>query len=196
MHKLFLIVSALLILVACTPDEQIIETPELEAPLFFLSYDGENETAPVLPAGGFFEAAQRLTPDQWAAPGEAQVVQVYFYLLELPETASIRLYRGSNGDAPDSLVLDQALNTRLLVPESWNVIELDRAIALDNQDLWLAMRFSHAEEARSLGCDPGPAHPEGNWLYDSFDSQWTPLSQRTSGAISINWNLRAVVEPQ
>lgn len=195
MKRLLPFLLLLPLLYACEQENPIIDQPELSSPKFFISYDGDNQDAPVLPGDGFFEAAQRLTPDLWFGEDSARLVEVYFFVQELPETASIRIYQGSTGDAPDSLVAEVALNPRTLASTSWNSVSLPTSILLDQDDIWVAMRFSHVYDTRSLGCDPGPAHPEGDWLYDSFDNQWIPLSERTSGAISINWNLRAVVLP-
>jgi hypothetical protein len=61
-----------------------------------------------------------------------------------------------------------------------------------------AARFTNAQIGNLVGRDVIEAHyyiagkPEnGDWLYATSDRAWTPLSQRSS--ISINWNIRAVV---
>ena len=188
------LLPVLFLLGACGQDP-IIETPVLEGDQFFINYDGENEAAPQLPAGGFFEAATQLTPDTWETSDSASLVSVYFYLDALPEESSLLIYRGGANDRPDTLLLSQSLSRRQLTAGSWNKIDLDRAILLEDQDIWISYRFTNAVDQRTLGCDPGPANPLGNWLYDSFDEQWISLETRTQGGIDINWNLRGVVNP-
>ncbi|NBC09496.1 MAG: hypothetical protein GVY26_20080, partial [Bacteroidetes bacterium] len=43
-------------------------------------------------------------------------------------------------------------------------------------------------QQQSIGCDAGPNQSNGDWLYDSNDSQWLPYTDRTPE--SINWNIR------
>jgi len=52
--------------------------------------------------------------------------------------------------------------------------------------------FTNAVSQPTVGCDPGPAVPDGDWLYSSADGQWMALSQRFR--VSINWNIRGTVE--
>ncbi len=181
---------------ACDADvPEPIETPTAAPPLFVLNYDGENETAPSLPGGGFYEGAIRLSPDQWADQGEAELIQVYVYFMELPDEASLLVYTGSDREAPVRAALSQELMIGNLTADSWNLITLDTPVVLEDEDVWVSLRFSHQEATRILGCDPGPAHPEGGWMYDSVDGLWQPIERRTNGSIDINWNIRAVVEP-
>jgi len=179
----------------CTP-EVIRETPELSGDLFYLNYDDPNETAPSLPGGGYYEASVRFTQDQLSAYRGDTLMGVSFFIEEVPDACSIRIYEGSVNGGPNSLieeidVIDQLEPTRWF-EYRWGGNGFN---ALPEDDLWISVRFSHASEARTLGCDPGPASTDGDWLFDSADSDWLPLSVRAP-QIDINWNIRAVIKSQ
>ena len=74
-------------------------------------------------------------------------------------------------------------------PNKWNTHTLTQAITLKNEDIWLSIEFKFPGSRRTVGCDPGPALPDGDWLFNSMDGQWTPFNKRTGGA-SINWTIR------
>jgi hypothetical protein len=49
----------------------------------------------------------------------------------------------------------------------------------------------HNDVLQSIGCDAGPAAPDGDWLYQDSDQEWQTFRQRTGE--SINWNIRGKV---
>lgn len=177
----------------CTP-EVIRETPELAGDLFYLNYDTPNQTAPSLPGGGYYEASVRFTKDQLSAYQGDTLIGVYFFIEEVPDACSVRIYQGSTNGDPSAL-LEEINLTDEIEPTRWHQFAWeDKGIVLGEDDLWLAVRFSHANDARTLGCDPGPASLDGDWLFDSQDSDWLPLSTRAP-QIDINWNIRGVIKP-
>jgi len=151
---------------------------------FTLSYDGSNVTAPELPAGEYVSGA--LFPAGFSG-NEAgnQLLEIEFYILQLPRTAELRIYSGGN-DQPDSLVYQQSVIAEIS-QESWNTHVLEESLILDGNNLWVTLSYEQTGDARTLGCDEGPAEVNGDWHYDSFDNEWFPID------IDINWNIRAKV---
>ncbi|RMG55693.1 MAG: hypothetical protein D6722_27520 [Bacteroidetes bacterium] len=166
--------------------------PQPDAPLSVVHYDGENRTAPNLP-GSTYEAAIRLGPEELAPVQGGTLAAVYYFFRELPETATVKVYKGTVDNAPENEVYS-AIVSGDLQENSWHTHELSNPVALDGEDIWISVRFAHADARRSIGCDPGPAVTDGEWLYDSLDGLWRTFQQRSPGA-NINWNIRAVVSP-
>lgn len=178
-------------LLACNPDN-VSGEPEIEAPLVALNYDRANDTAPVLPANTY-EAAAKFTTSELAGLEGGNLVDVYYYFAALPSSTSIKIYKGTKDDAPDSLVYSAAVTSESS-SNTWNKHTLTAPVSIGTSDIWIAVKFTHTGSIQSMGCDPGPGNQNGDWLFDSSDNEWLPLRQRTS-EININWNIRGVVDP-
>jgi len=155
---------------------------------FILSYDGANLTAPEFLEGNYESGA--LFPAGFSGNDEGnQLVEIEYYILQLPRTAELRVYSGGNGQ-PDQLVYSKSV-TAEINQDSWNTHVLEEPLTLDGDDLWLMLSYEQSNTARTLGCDAGPAEENGDWHYDSFFNDWVLLSEQTD--IDINWNIRAKV---
>ena len=64
-----------------------------------------------------------------------------------------------------------------------------------SKDLWISIKFASTNQAQVIGCDEGPAHPFGDFLFDSDDEEFRRFLLRSNGEANINWNIRAVVDP-
>lgn len=177
---LFLAVS--LTLIGCQEDE-IIDRENL------LSYDGPNNTAPLLPIGEY-EAAARFTSAELAQYVGQKLVEVSFFIGDLPRDCVVKIYDQGTPTTPGTL-LYQASVSNSLNPRSWNNHEVRRPIDITGKDLWIAVNVYHNDVLQSIGCDAGPAIPDGDWLYEDSDQQWQTFQQRTGE--SINWNIRGRV---
>lgn len=175
-------------------DRQAVEpAPEVLPPAVQLNYDGDNVTAPLLPAG-VYEAGILMTPAELAGLDGKDVTEVILFMQDIPLSATVRFFEGSSNGGPGSLVSSMGIRSDL-VEDSWNRIPLSSAVTIDEEkDLWLTLRFELSGDTQTLGCDAGPADTYGDFLYDDSDGIWQKLSSRTSGGININWNLRMVVE--
>jgi len=69
---------------------------------------------------------------------------------------------------------------------------LAQPVRLTSNEVWISLEFSHPARQATIGCDPGPAVQDGDWLFATSDGQWQTLRQRTT--ISINWNIRGVLQ--
>jgi hypothetical protein len=194
MRKAFFpcLLAALLTLAACdneAPDNEPTPGPGQE----MLNYDGPNADAPQLP-GNTYEGAIRLPASRLAAYGGYELAEVYYYLKDQPSSCTVKVYLGTQNGSPDSLIYS-AVTTSQAAADAWNRHTLSTPLALGGQDLWIAVKFFHGGTQATLGCDPGPAQADGDWLLDSADGQWRPLVERAP-SISINWNIRAIIQPQ
>lgn len=187
--------AALLAFLNACETDGLTPAPVVEAPLLSLNLDGDNLDAPFLNTGTY-EAGVKLVPAQTAEAAGGVLKSVQFYLTDLPNTCAVRLYSGTDVlGRPDSLLYN-AVVTSDIRTNRWNEHTLDRDIPMpDGQDLWVVIRYSHSAAQRSLGCDPGPAVTNGDWLYSGLDDQWETLRGRSGNEVNINWNIRAIAQP-
>lgn len=185
----------LVMLLAACDNENLTPGPELGEGLQYLNYDDDNLSAPELPGGNFYEAAMRVSAAEMAAYKGDNLVAVSYFISQAPQTASVRIYQGGDDEGPGQLLYEADI-TGDLRSNQWLTHELTQSLVMPESEFWIAVRFSHNDAQRTLGCDPGPAETNGDWLFDSTDNGWIPLSERTNGEISINWNVRGVVQPQ
>lgn len=157
---------------------------------FTLHYDQDNLSSPSLVAGKY-EASARFTNAQIGNLVGREVTEVHYYIADKPESCRVKIYGQQSANSPGSLLYAAEVTTETQA-HKWNVHKLTQPVKLTSSDLWISLEFSHPARQATVGCDPGPAVKDGDWLYASSDNAWTPLSQRTS--ISINWNIRAVVD--
>lgn len=179
------LVTAGLPLMQCGSDEPL-DPGEITD--FTLRHDSGQDSSPTL-AGGTYEAAARFTSSQLQDFAGLELVEVHFYIANKPEQCRVKIYGQMTANTPGSLLYSSDV-TGALEANAWNNHELTQPITLTTNDIWISIEFMHSARQATIGCDPGPAVQDGDWLYDAADSTWRPLSQRTS--ISINWNVRGI----
>ncbi len=182
----FLLLPIFFLVSACSDDG-----PEVPEEATVLSYDGDNLTAPTFPQG-LYEFASRF-PSALTRNLEGQsITQVSFYMYDEPALMYLNISTDETTTAPGDI-----LNTQLITnatPNSWNTITLNTPFLLDGSSVWVGIEVTHDIEQQSVGCDAGPAFPNGDWLYDEENMVWATFSDRTSGSESVNWNIKAIVE--
>ena len=183
MRYLLLSLFSLLLFAACNNDDDDLSLANT------LHHDGVNQSSPVLPAG-VYEAGARFTMSQSEEYIGRDLERVNFFMGELPTQCEIRIYAEGNNESPGSLLYSRDV-TDELEALSWNVHQLSTPIEITGDDIWICVRLVHQTSLRSIGCDPGPAVQDGDWLFQDCDNDWRPFNQRTN--ISINWNIRGVV---
>jgi len=154
-----------------------------------IHYDGPNQTAPVLPAGDY-EAAARFTSTELSDYVGRKLIEVNFFMANLPQNCTIRIYDEGGANTPGN-VLYSATVSNSLRPFSWNAHEIRNPIDITGKDLWISIGVTHSGTQQSIGCDDGPARSDGDWLYRDSEQQWSTYRQ-ISGE-SINWNIRGRV---
>lgn len=187
--KIFFLLLLSVSLFSCK--EEVVG-PDLGANLISLNYDGANQDAPSLP-GNTYEAGVRFPASQMSQYAGDRLAEAHFFIQSVPQSCELRIYIRSAANTPDSLVYSANVRSALRA-NSWNKHTLSTPLTLTGQDLWIAIRFAHNNEQRTLGCDAGPARTNGDWLLDAADNQWIPLSQRSP--ININWNIRGAIDSQ
>lgn len=155
-----------------------------------LRYDENNFSAPELPSATY-EAGTMFPASFSGNDAGNELIAVEYFIQALPTSASLKIYTGGT-DAPDSLIYSAAILSEI-DNNSWNTHNLPTAIELTGSDnIWINIEFTQNGLQRTLGCDPGPASTNGDWLYDSNDGLWIPLVDRST--IDINWNIRGQVQ--
>lgn len=183
---------ALFTFTACDPDS-VSPEPVIESPKIALHYDAANQDAPSLTGARTYEGAIRIPQSELGDALNGTLTEVYFFIQELPESASIKIYSGSDGNAPKTQLYSGVVSNNIQA-NAWNTHSLNRSVDIPDDDLWISFSFSHTLDQRTLGCDIGPANPNGDWLFDNVAGSWLKLSNVS--AVNINWNIRAAVLPQ
>lgn len=169
-------------------DDEAVTAPVVMSPTS-LHYDAANQSAPSL-AAGVYEAGARFTSSQIADRVGRKLTEVRFYIHTPAEVCSVKVYGPSTTTTPGA-PLYVADVTSEVQAQQWNVHALTQPVTLTSADLWICLHFSNAVSQPTLGCDPGPAVQDGDWLYAAADGTWKPLSQRFP--VSINWNVRGTI---
>jgi hypothetical protein len=183
------VVLAALALAGCGEEDAPPVDPGVVTPTT-LHYDGGNLSAPFLAAGAY-EAGARFTAAQIGTRVGRKLTAVQYYISSPAEVCSVKVYGPATATEPGAR-LYAAEVTDDVRADRWNSHTLAQPVTLAAADVWICLEFSNTVGQSTLGCDPGPAVMDGDWLYTVSDDIWKPLSQRFP--VSINWNIRGMVE--
>lgn len=172
------------------PTEVRNYAPAVPTNMVALFHDDYNIDAPVLPVGTY-ETAVRFTAADQSNVQNGRLHAVQYYMASKPIQVQLRIYSGGD-NSPGNLVYSSNIVNEV-ERNKWNTHVLSDTLNLSNSDLWVGVRFTTNAEGKYIGCDPGPAKANGDWMWDALDASWLRYSNRT--VTSINWNMRAVVEP-
>jgi hypothetical protein len=163
-----------------------IITPPDTCPNCQLLYYGQNAAdAPTLDAGSY-EASARFTPTKIGNLVGKTIKEIRYFILDKPDSIKLKLYGPLDDSKPGELLYSADVTDS--TKRGWNTHILTEALTLKNEDTWLSVAFKVGSSRKTVGCDPGPALPDGDWLYNAMDGQWTPFNIRSG--ISINWTIR------
>jgi len=177
-----LLFGLMLLLAACGEDERSIENS--------LRYDGDNLTAPTLPADTYETAARFPASITNNFVGQ-QLTQVSYFVAETPLQTNLIIYSGGTSSAPGQVVYEATL-TGTITQNAFNAHVLSTPLDITGEDLWLSIRFRLNRQVQAIGCDAGPGDVNGDWMYLESTNEWTTFNA-FSGGESINWNIRGVV---
>ncbi len=164
--------------------------PEIPEEAVVLSYDGDNVTAPTFPAG-LYEFAVRFPTTLTRNVEGRSITQVSFYLYNAPEQVYINISRDDTPTLPGGIENTQMVNN--LSPNSWNTVTLDTPYEMDGSPVWVGVEVTQNSQIQTVGCDAGPANPNGDWLYDEATMNWETFNSRTGENESVNWNIKAII---
>lgn len=182
--SIFLLAFTLLI-IGCKKDDD----PRLSADT--LHYDADNVNAPQLPAGTY-EAAAKFTTGKIQRFQGKQLTEVNMYIQSVPTNVELRIYGQGTGNAPGNILYTADWNG--LNRDSWNDHTLTTPLDITGEEIWISVVYTHTSDLRTIGCDPGPADENGDWLKSYDNGSWTSLRSFTSDEVNINWNIRGQTE--
>ncbi len=174
-----------LVLFSCNKDDDDLSLQDT------LHYDGANFNAPVLQPGDY-EAAARFTDFELNEFVGKNITEVIWYYAGLPTSTQINIYGEGTDSEPGGSVLYQANISGSLSPVSWNVHQVRNPVEITGDDIWVSIAFTHTGNTQSIGCDAGPAHIDGQWLYQSSTGEWERFIDIAGE--DINWNIRLRIE--
>ena len=161
---------------------------------FILNHDGDNFSAPFLPAGTHITAAKFENNDLDRFEGRF-LEEIHFYIVNVPANAVIEVYGEGGLETPGPLIMSVDIGNNM-APQQWNAYILDQPIEITGEELWICITVTHNVNNNSVGCDPGPAVQNGDWLLAEDSPGWETLREYTSGATSINWNIRGIMNQE
>ena len=152
--------------------------------------DGTNEDAIGLQNGGSFYWGIKF-PAAAMSQYEGCSVTKIGYFDYAAHTGTVRIYNGSNGNAPGTLI--GTYNYTANGTSDWVEWTIP-AVAFDNtQDLWIVMNNANGQYVAALG--PYTGDPNGTMI-STDGSTWYTLEDATGGQLSGTWNLRCYVTNQ
>ena len=178
--------AGLLIVPACSSDNSngnVLNPPGVTT--FLLQYDGPRDASPDLTGNRTYEAAARFTTTETAPVAGGKLTEVQFYIQTVPDTCRVRIYGAGTATTPGAILYSADVTP---IGASWNTHVLTSDVTVTANDLWISIEFRDTLTQPTIGCDPGPAAPNGRWLYDSSSGSWAPF------VVDVNWNVRGVVE--
>jgi len=180
----FVVVSGLLAVPGCSGGGNMLGGGTQTV---LLAYDdGQQVAAPNTAAGTTWEAGARFTAAETGPLAGGLLTEVRFFIVDVPGSASVKIYDAGTVSTPGT-VLYSADVTSGITGADWNTHVLATPVPVTGDDLWISIEFSpNPNEINVIGCDAGPADPNGRWLFDS--ANWS------SFAANVNWNVRGVVE--
>ena len=177
------ILSLFIGVLSCSKDDDIIS-----ADLF---YDSSNFDAPDL-TEGTHEAAARFPKTFMTEFNGRTLESVEYFIQEIPNSAKLIVYGEGDAVSPGQVLYETEIITEMDA-NSWNTHSLSTPVDLTGEDIWLVIRVYHNSTFGSVGCDPGPANSNGDWLFSERDGEWLSLRERSNNITSINWNIRGYV---
>ena len=181
MRNLLVLLALIGLTIACGSDDASEGT--------LLRHDGDNNTAPFLPAG-IHETAARFSSDVVRNFTGQQITELLYYIEDVPQDLEIRIYEGG-ATSPLALRYSEVVTGQTSSNE-FNTLVLSEPFTIGTEAIWLAVRMTLTEEAQVIGCDAGPRNPNGDFIDFSLQG-WSTFNALNS-VESINWNIRGRVE--
>ena len=156
----------------------------------FLNYDDNNFTSPTLPAGTY-ELAARFPAAETSDYTGSLLKVVDAYIVAEPQAVRLKIYGQGNGNEPGDVLYSKSVTNEIRT-DQWVRLEIDDPIEITGEELWISLRITLGNQQQSVGCDAGPGHPEGSYVFLDDSDVWTTYSAWVGE--SINWNIRGGVE--
>jgi len=155
--------------------------------------DGIYNTAIGLTAGGTYEAAIRITPDELEDLDGYTLTSVKFYHHVTSGTneihsGNIKIYEAGTASEPGTLITSEPYTVS---GEGWFDVNLSESVTLDvSEDIWVSVEVTHEPGEHPIGCDDGLAiDGKGDWI--AIGGDWSELQDYD---LDYNWLIHAFVE--
>jgi len=197
MHRFLIAFCIAIVFVSCKKDEDpepdMVQNhaPALAEGLKGLHFDTYNIDAPTL-LTGTYEMGARFSGSKLNEVMGGRLVQIQYYMMEKPNSAQLRVYaEGSN--VPAQMIYSANVLSEM-ERNKWNVHHVPDSVVINSNQLWITLFYQVSTEQKYLGCDPGPANANGDWMWLMADQNWERYESRSG--TSINWNIRGVIDPE
>lgn len=119
--------------------------------------------------------------------------QIQTFIGDLPTSMIINVFDEGTDSAAGPLLYSQDVSN-LLLPNSFNTFDVDPPIQITGNDIWIGYEVAGTSSQVVIGCDFGPVHPDGDWMFDLLNpaSGWYHLSDYS---FNNNWVMRGYLEP-
>ena len=173
----FLVLASLII--SCGDDDNPVSDNVLQ-------YDGQNANSPIFEAGSH-EAAARFPSFITNDLDGKGIASIDIFVYDVPREFYFNVYSGGSAAGPGQLIFSEEVSAEMQ-PNRFNLLTFDPPIPIDGE-LWLSASWTQISTQQVIGCDAGPANPNGDWLFLSTDNEnWSTFRDR--GGESVNWNIR------
>lgn len=157
-----------------------------------LHYDDDNASSPIIPPGQN-EMAIYFPSSLMSNYNGRELQQVEFFAYDQAQNLTLKVYTGQSSTQPGTEIYSQSYSGVLRNGE-WNKFNLTTPLLLSSEAIWIGLRFQNTGPLQVIGCDAGPVDERGgDWLFQSEDGNWESFQSRTGE--SVNWNIRAVLNP-
>lgn len=159
--------------------------------------DGENYQAIGLSAGGTFEGAIRITPDELEGYDGWKLITVRWFHFVASGTnpthsGNIKIYGDGTSTWPGALITTEPYT---VTGTGWKEILLSHPVTLNaTKDVWVSIEITHGPGEYPLGIDIRFAvDGKGDWIY--YNGVWSELQNISSGpgTLDYNWNIWAKI---
>lgn len=160
--------------------------PKDSRDVFVLNYDGANNSAVGVNAGGIFYVAARFPASLVNILEGSTIQSVDVYIESLPIRTTLKIWGAGTTTTTGVLLYEQDFTPSV---SSWNTISLTTPLTLTGEDIWVGYSIENAPQVFPAGIDGQPTNPDGNWISNNT-VLWEHVSQY---GIEGNWNIRASV---
>ncbi len=182
--RLFSILFFFVVFTSCGDDDDCCVLPAED---ILINYDGDNFTAPNLPPGEYVFAMRMPVTTLNRLEGQF-IKSVVAYIYNQPSSMNLNIYSEQN-NLPGQIIHTQSVSSQNL--QDWNTFQLTSPVMLDGSAVWVGFEVNLNSQMQTIGCDSGPASPNGDWLYDGSDQEFIRFANRVND--SVNWNIRVVI---
>jgi len=142
--------------------------------------------------GGTYEAAIRITPEEWRLFEDASLKALNFVYDEAGgHSCALKIYDQGTSSHPGSVIASKSF---IADEAGWIRVDLDDMIEIDlTKDYWVSVEVTHLAGEYPIGTDDGPTvSGKGGWVMAG--GNWIELSQAGDPPINSNWMFEAIVE--